>query len=112
MLNVDYKKVNREKALKLAFIIMGIGILLDVVLGVVFGIAINNSSSPIYLDGTTFLNPVAFASKLLLYLGEAFLFVLELIASVVAGIISFCSNQKKIKAMQIENDDESEIKDV
>ena len=60
MLNVDYKKVNREKALKLAFIIMGIGILLDVVLGVVFGIAINNSSSPIYLDGTTFLNPVAF----------------------------------------------------
>lgn len=112
MLNVDYKKVNRDKALKLSFGIMGIGILVDVILGIVFGIVIKKSYNPIYLDGTTFLNPVAFASKLLLYLGEAVLFALELIASVAAGIISFCSNQKKIKETQIENDDESEITDV
>lgn len=103
MLNVDYKKVNIGKALKLGFIIMGIGIIFDVVLAIIANIIIRiTCNNPITIDGTNFGDPEEFFLVTVLMFFEIIFGIAELITAIIAAIICYISNQKKTQKLQDE----------
>lgn len=103
MLNVDYKKVNRDNALKLGLIIMGISILCDVILAIISIILIRiYFDTPLYIDGTSFSNPGALILYTILFFCELGLIFVELIAAVISGFVYYSAKQRKAKGLQAE----------